>query len=1043
MLSANRLASMTLTTIRQSPSWLLIKDISSNFYTTLTDGLKSLVGLLNMTLTQYSLYVNIFSLTNNIGFSALNLVSTILKKKYQLLNAILRKCNVYLSPNRPYPYILLILLAISPLIGPTITKYVTDFIPTDIGKELNPTRAVQKQVFREQNITKPHVNKHQLHPEQRRFRQAAINMTTEFCHLTGQRIYNIQPRPSQKDSDYDLNHHWITDTDLKSKHDIVQPDHVIVRVDSDYYENMNHVIPQNFNTHLIYHHSPITASSPKTDDYPSHTFVKNKLIVDDNGAVHYENYIWNYGVENVSYFNLHFPTWNEPYLFSYRSYQIDSRRVSKTHAITAVIPRLQYKGICAIMGYLAFGETQLKIVTNGVEDFTVMRIIGEDSDTISISNQGEYSSVELPIGELSHLQWLHESAKMPITLPKIKTKTGLNSQKAAMVQNYVHSVTKRNIQELYKNYKVEYGVKTYQMYPNSADNNPRPSMIPFMFPVVNGAFSPARATSSEVASIEGRLTKLQQHKPITPRHYKYINAFLKRLIPKPHLEHPLTDDDVFEKQPRPSQQQILECAIQEDMSTPFSNTHVKKEAYGKIADPRIITTSRPADKLERSKYEYTSAKFLKLQPWYMFGKTPAKIANKIVKIATSARKHVNCTDFSRMDGRKTIITRTLDVMYHLRLFAREHHKNIISQGKRKIDSRACTSAFDGDEEFHFSTLLAQDSGSPDTSNDNSLDNAFINFVGFCNMLSSEPDEETFDRAFELLQTNCAIAGDDTAAGDLDDTPIKRAASWCGHVLTSDIFVRGDTGVNFLARIYGDDVWNGCPNSCTDIMRCLAKLHTTTHIDPKITPMEKLGQKLTSLWYTDENTPIIRNLIKAYQGAGGLIANREGHFLRTYWSQYDKDVQYPNMEASYMWELLPECNMEAFCDVLHDIETCKRPLEDILELPLLFDVEVKPHNQQTVLENDGVQELVGEDNTRIEQPQEQNVTVPSIPNIMPIKISKLLCKNKDVKMYIGRKGKRRRRQYRVVPSAVDALDMVFCNQGMGLSRGKVIGAKPTK
>jgi hypothetical protein len=287
-----------------------------------------------------------------------------------------------------------------------------------------------------------------------------------------------------------------------------------------------------------------------------------------------------------------------------------------------------------------------------------------------------------------------------------------------------------------------------------------------MFPISNGAYNPARNTSTEIASVEGRLTKLQQDVRITPKHYKYINAFLKRLIPDElvHTMHPESVDYVFEAQPRPTQQNILEDAIQSGPGNPFVSTFVKKECYGKISDPRIISTERPHDKLEWSQFQYTLGKFLKLQSWYMFGKTPLKIADKIAKIASSA-EFINCTDFSRMDGRKTIITRTLNLIAMMRLFSPEYHTRIYDQIKRKIASRAVTAGFD-DDEYHFNTLLAQASGLPDTSNFNSLDNAFTNFVGYCNMLSYSPTEEEFDIAYKNVCTKCAIAGDDTAAADL-------------------------------------------------------------------------------------------------------------------------------------------------------------------------------------------------------------------------------------------------------------------------------------
>jgi hypothetical protein len=711
---------------------------------------------------------------------------------------------------------------------------------------------------------------------------------------------------------------------------------------------------------------------------------------------------------------------------------------------------VRLKFTSGLVALLIYGTKPLKRVEVSQDQFTVMRVISEKDEIISVAKQGYYNSAEIPTEQLEHLTWLHTNAKMPISLPKIKTKTQLGDTSAAMVQEYIISSTQRDTRSIYKNYKVEYGSNTYQMYPGTAVLDPKPSLISFMFPISNGAYSPAREMSSEVASIEGRLTKLQQDVRLTPRHDTYIEEFLKRLLrEETHTAHPESVDYVFEAQPRPSQQSVLENAVQEGLGRPYVSTFVKKEAYGKLADPRIISTERPLDKLTWSQYQYTVAKFLKKQSWYMFGKTPVKIANKICKLAADAL-NINCTDFSRMDGRKTIITRTLNLRFMMAHFNVQYHKEIYEQMTRKINARASTASFD-DMEYKFSTLLAQASGLPDTSNFNSLDNAFVNFVGFCNQYSEEnglttPNQVVFDLAFDSLYKKCAIAGDDTVAADLDDKHIVRAAQWCGHVITSDVYNRGATGVNFLARIYGPDLWTGDPNSCTDVMRALGKFHTTTHMDNSITPMIKLGQKLTSMWYTDQHTPVIRELILAYTEAGGELAARKDHFLKSYWSQYDKTDQYPNELQRWMWDLLPEGNEDEFFDYLNEIRIKRRPITDILSLPLLYDNEIKPHSQQVVMDKDGEQTLVGEDTTRVEQPVTQTVTLPFIPELSATTLTSLLCKKlKPISLptNVRQKRDRRKRVFRKIPHGMSAIDIIFRNQGMSIKDGIVSAPKQLK
>ncbi len=940
------------------------------------------------------------------------------------------------NPSIPTIYIILAVLSLAAYFKKPLIRTLLDYTPTDFGKTLHEKRTMLRQIFRETPVPQPPKYTNVLHAKQRAQRRAVVEYFSMLGAYSGLKLYHMQPRVSQTIDSHQMNHHWLSDLDRAQNNDPIKRDHMITYMDSCYYNDMNDIIPSNFNPYVIYHNSPTTAASPKTKDHPAHTFINGVLYTLDNGGVRYQHKLWDYHTaEDISYFGIY--NWN----LRYRAYQVETKRVSNTHAITMILPRVQYTGLSSILAYLRFGATHLKRVDPSISDYTVIRTLDEDKDITSIARQGHYLSVEVPTKDLEHVRLLHENSKMPITLPKIKTKISVDSEEAAMLQDFIHKSLLCNTIDYYKNYKVEYGVKTYQMYPNTAENDPKPSIVPFMNPISNAAYAPAKNIGTEKAAITGRLTKLQQHAPVSRKHFKYIDAFLKRLIKDDnmHTYHPSEVDTVFEKQNRPAQQEILKNAVETDPAKPFINTFVKKEAYPAIKDPRIITTEKPYDKLEWAQFQYPVGDFLKKQPWYMFGKSPRKIARRIAKICSKAR-FVNCTDFSRMDGRKTAITRTLDLMFMIRLFHPDHHARIYDQMQSKIHTRGCTASYD-DVEFFFRSLLAQGSGLPDTSNFNSLDNAFNNFVTLSNMLSSSPTEEEFDRAFQMLEENVALAGDDTLAADLEDKAVVRASRWIGHVVTSELYYRGDPGVNFLARIYGPYVWEGDETSCTDIIRCLSKLHVTTHLPFNMTPMEKLGQKLTSLWYTDEHTPIISQLLSAYLGGGGELASRSDHVLKSYWSQYDKHEQYPNEDADWMWELIPENSDYNILDVLKLIENREIELEWILSLPCLYDPTIIPHKQQTVVTIEGDQDLIGDDSTRVDEPEKQIITLPFIPRLpgSARPLTKLLCKSGVVELRAGRKrikGKKARKQTYVKSAyALDVLDSVFLNQGLGWTRSE--------
>lgn len=1031
-------------------------------YYTLRNSLIYFIKRTTLGIELANLGLTIAHLFNNVGFAIARVNNRLHTELAVNVRRLVNFIIPFTDPTQFPVYVLMAVFGVLWYNRDRIQKCVRKHILVKSQDKPYNRRAIVRSQFRDLAIGKPRRNGNVLHSSQRSHRSGALNAATQLSLVTGLKCFHVQPRPSQvaKGDEYSMTHFWASDTQVPAQ--IREPGELdmITRFDSDYYEDMNAVLVDYFQPHFIYHHSPLSVASPKKEETPAHTFIDDTLVVDDNGAVHYEHQLWDYGTEELRFlsFNLRWPTYDNPLPSlgpTFNIYQLETRRVSDTHCITMIIPRIRYTSIFSFLAYFCYGEKPLQRVKVEEEGFNVMRIITDEGETMSIGRPGHYNCANIKTEDLEMLRQLHTQAKMPITLPKIKTKTKCGDQQASVLQEFIIATTNRQTQLYYKNYKVEYGSNTYQMYPDDGLIAPPPSCVSFMFPISNGAYTPARDVNTEIASIEGRLTKLQQDVRIHPSHYKYIQAFVSRLIPAETYQtyHPAEVDYVFEKQPRPNQQTILNNAVQESEGKPFTCTFVKKENYGKISDPRIISTERPLDKLTWSQYQYSVADFLKTQPWYMFGKTPKQIADRMVSIAENSQT-INCTDFSRMDGRKTIVTRTLDLVFMLHLFHPDHHSDIHRLIRRKLDNRATTAEYD-DESFSFRTLMAQLSGLPDTSNFNSLDNAFNNFIAYSNMMSKNPTEQQFDYAFQQLMLKAAVAGDDTAAGDLTDPAVVSSSKWIGHKITSDIYVRGDSGVNFLARIYGPDLWEGDPNSCTDLMRTLASFHTTPRMDPKITPLDKLGQKLTSYWYTDENSPVLHELINAYVQAGGKIASRSDHYLKTYWSKYDKTDQYPNRYAEYMLDLLPENNaLEEFYETVGQVASKIRPITDLLTLPLAFDIEVRPHAQQVVLDQDGDQQLVGEDDTRVQRPEKQNITIPIIPKINPLILSRTLVKDNPQQFPPGtvngkiryhktdrlrvagpRNPKTKRAKRRTVWGGITALDIAFAHSGCGWEYSK--------
>jgi len=845
------------------------------------------------------------------------------------------------------------------------------------GAKLDVNRTFFRKIFREATLTQGGLAPNVLHPKPRRDRLTAIKVIESIISQTAtHEPYHFQPRPSQVKDAHKMVHHWACDTSVPHRdQDRVEDNHVITQIDSDYYADMNAYDVLNNNPQLLYTFDPLEVAATHTD-YPAWTFIDDETLEVTSPAEKYSHKLWDYTGNEVRYFRL-----NRIYNAKFTIFELEKRRIDETHSLVFINPRVTYEGPHAYVAKCWFGTQEFKRVNVGGGPYARMEIQQQletaQKHTVSVARKSNYLAATCDKVDYDHMFELTLRSKLGCTVPKIKTKTTLTDAPAALLTNYLNDLKKEVDTDhiWYKNYSLEYAVRIHQYFPSSAAaTDPKGAVVAFANPIMDGCHVHSNELSSEKQAIEGRLTKLIRPFTLTPKHTTFMDALIKRLVPEAD-KHTLVladDDVVFEHQNRPTQKTILEYAIECNEAEEIISTFAKKEAAQKINDTRIISVGKPAGKLAVSKFLYPFQVWLKKQKWYCFGKTPAKLASHLAKIAMQAGM-INCTDFSRMDGRKTIALRTFNYKLMASLFGKEHITKLRAIYEKGCNVRGFTPTFDG-ESFFFETYMAWASGDPFTSSFNSCDNCLVVFTGYVNKHSDngrlEVTEEIFDLAYSELIASSCIAGDDTCLADMPDNCIVSAASWWGHVLTSQVYQRGETGVNFLARIYGPDLWNGDPNSTTDLMRALTKLHVTPNLHG-FTPLEKMAMKLTSLKFTDGKSPIIGDLIDTWLDVGGKLAERHERSFMSYWSKYDMKDQYPNQHEDWMYETLPydEINWPLLYDFLKraDYPT------DFLIMPTIWTQDSLPMKNQQVTQTIGdEQELIGPDEDRLEEPQTQQL-----------------------------------------------------------------------
>jgi hypothetical protein len=455
-------------------------------------------------------------------------------------------------------------------------------------------------------------------------------------------------------------------------------------------------------------------------------------------------------------------------------------------------------------------------------------------------------------------------------------------------------------------------IHTYQYSPQTYDPDAKPGLYHFMKPIYNGAFSPDVCVANERQAVYGRITSIRSDVQPGVFILRCMEEFIQQLIPVPHLKHPYDHDEVNERQPRPSQRRIIDVAngmLRELVN--FIASFQKREAYGKLTDPRLISTFPGKTKVEYSRYCYVLNDYIKQFIWYAFGCTPCDIAERVMEVCREAM-FVILTDYKRWDGRLSVVFRMLEQMILLRLFHPDHHAEILELHRQQYSQPAvCTLGTRYDQGY------ARGSGSPETSSFNSIENKFITFL-----CARHEGYSVYD-AFNLPGI---YGGDDGISTGVPPAALETAARLVGQMIEARFLDRGQPGVTFLARIFSPSVWYGDCTSICDVQRQLGKFHTCA--SPCTDPLVKASEKAFAYMLTDTNTPIMGPLCRhILENSGMALTSSDA----TWWAQYPKDVQFPNGTDTEDWmvdvvlEQLPTFDYQSFHNWLATDDVLSPPL----------------------------------------------------------------------------------------------------------------------
>lgn len=765
--------------------------------------------------------------------------------------------------------------------------------------------------------------KDHTHPEAAANRTGSSLFADRLARCLGKTAYFVQM--SRSDTRLgrlgSREYYWSKDLTIEPRRLAIPENPLVTFIDVDEYVDMPNFLARNVHPTLIYTFQPDQVS--KVASNYSYTFDKeNKVTYNVTGGGSYTHPVWNYSSD-------HFVVSNRFCGIPYRtaSYLVDRRSTAPDHELIMLTPVGHWNGLWAILfNWWIAGRplTRLEPVTS--DGFLRLQTSSLKGVMMSTGRVGNYNSATVPVATDDTISVISRTSSYDLTMPQVLSFTDGDRQAAAALLEYHRSATpgvKPNVV-----CPVPESTRRYQFDPRNFDPAAKPSLVGFMSPLVHDAFCPDKTVGNEAQMIDGRIEKVKPKElPLSTFLVQAMKEFAELLIPENlvHTLDPVDYDTVLDRQGKPTQRRILansECSKPKRLIESF----MKAEPYSNIKDPRVISTINGVDKREYSRYMYAFETVMKRQEWYAFAKTPAEIADRVVKICEECISQTTNSDFSRFDGHGSNVMRELEKVILMRAFRVSHHTELLELHKGQFGLKAFASF--GTKYF---TAFTRASGSPETSLFNTLVNAFVAFLALRMSKNTDGLFYTPEAAFRKLGV---YGGDDGLTADLDAKIYQRAASSIGQELTVEPIRRGHGGVKFLARVYSPHVWFGDRNSCCDIPRQISKFHVSVRMPPNVTPQMKLLEKVRSFVLSDENTPIIGDLCVRVIGIHGDIkADERMTQLSSWLAQYDKTVQYPNSKAgwmhSYCEHSMPEFEYKRFTKWLGDCHT----LEDILKSPM--------------------------------------------------------------------------------------------------------------
>jgi len=735
---------------------------------------------------------------------------------------------------------------------------------------------------------------------------------------------------------------WPKDVNASNCKDPIGDTDLIYMCDVDYYIDMPKVLAEDPKAVVLYTMVPETASATNVDNTSYCFNDKGELVTIVSGGGKYQHSLWDYGKDAIRVTKR---KWGVP--LSSVVYAVERKQVAKNRQLVLLAPMKTFGILGTFLASWLLEEKPLErlnpIVHTEDGNFVRMKVVKPTGDVfVSISRPNSFlcatvsASIDEAIGAISRL------GSTKLQLPSVASwldETIPNAKASAAVLTEYHRTKNVNADPYV--FPVTNAVRAYLHDHKRFTGEERPKLTPFMSPIIHGAFTPYVCRASEDRCVDGRINNLKKPEP-KHNHFrdKCMDEFAK-FVCGGTLLHPKMVETVEEKQTTPAQKQSLVKAFSHGpVFKRILKCFIKAEAYPDVKDPRNISTYDDLDKLDMATFALALSEHCKQFVWYGPGKTPLQIATRVAEICSKA-DFVNVSDYHRMDGTISYTLRNVDRMVCMKAFP-NHRAHLNQLLERNVDNKGYLP-----NGASFEQGSSHGSGCSATSLFQTLRAAFTSYLAYRHT-QREGVYLSPEAAFGALGIHL---GDDGLDADLEPKHHEWAAKSVGLVLEAAVVARGYRGVNFLARYYSPEVWNGSLNSMCDVKRQLAKFHTTVRLPENVPHEIKLVEKSMSYVATDKNTPVIGPFCRKVLLLSPFRPERLLN-VGTWWGKFADSDQYPNENVDGWMDVefehhLPDFDRQLFDSWLDSVKHSK----DLLCPPLCREIE-PPSNSNVSIVVDG-------------------------------------------------------------------------------------------